>query len=407
MRDLNLNSVSSVDKFSQTKRVSIDTVLWLLVAFTLPFQQLLYVIFSQNVRYFPLLVGIIGVLLGRVYRVNGFGILIGASFLILAAGFISGSNSNVPSSTLVATSFVGFVLFTSLSLSFQIRHFRWFTKTMLVLFLVAHTLSIGVAFAQAVGIDAFGLSQRGGRVNGLAYHPNVLGIISVLVVLFLTGFIFKNRGSIVWAGFLILANLYAIVLSGSLSSLLALLAGLAIFLNKLGVWERFIVLFYSFVALLFVFSIGTKPFLRLLPDFTQERMRVVLGEQSGGVASAEIRFQTYNHALSYISRDPVVGVGMDSMNQSTVALDLVVHNYLLRGWYQGGFLLFVGFLVLTIYYLWQAQRLARFGHLEFSSIIVALFAFALTSAFYTQSNYWLPIIFCGVLASLRIDLSLL
>lgn len=74
MRDLNLNSVSSVDKFSQTKRVSIDTVLWLLVAFTLPFQQLLYVIFSQNVRYFPLLVGIIGVLLGRVYRVNGFGI---------------------------------------------------------------------------------------------------------------------------------------------------------------------------------------------------------------------------------------------------------------------------------------------------------------------------------------------
>lgn len=66
-------------------------------------------------------------------------------------------------------------------------------------------------------------------------------------------------------------------------------------------------------------------------------MRVVLGEQSGGVASAEIRFQTYNHALSYISRDPVVGVGMDSMNQSTVALDLVVHNYLLRGWYQGDF----------------------------------------------------------------------
>jgi hypothetical protein len=103
---------------------------------------------------------------------------------------------------------------------------------------------------------------------------------------------------------------------------------------------------------------------------------------------------TYDWAWRHIAIDPLVGVGMDPMNAGTYNGDTPVHNYLLHAWYQGG-LLFVGWLaVVTVVLATLVYRSARKqDSLSGGLLVVVVVTFAMTSAFFDQQQYWLPLLF--------------
>lgn len=373
------------------KRLGLDGLIWLAVIAVTPIQQLLYVEVSPAVRFLPLAASLVSLVTMRIVRVRHSTALLLSALFVVAAGFVSGANSSRQDSLAVAVLFALLIAIAPCALAFQIRTVRRYASLMVQVFISVQTLSAIVGVLQSFGLTPFGFRARGGRINGLAEHPNVLGLMAGLSILVLLSLLWKRIGSRAGVGLLLLLQIYVLVLSGSLSSIIALAVGLIVYIFALPKNYRVLVLVYTIFASLLIVVVGPVRLIGLLPGYTEDRLADVLGQSGSGVASAQIRLQTYEFALNYLERDPFVGVGMDSMNQSTVVQDLVVHNYVLRAWFQGGVLLLVAMLLLTAVLVAAAFVGLRTRDLAPSATIFAMFGFALTSAFYTQSLYWLPL----------------
>lgn len=370
-----------------------DGWLWVLVIAITPLQQLLYELVSSQVRILPAAAAILSLFLGRVARHRLQGLFLVSAILILAAGFISGENSNTGDSMTVAASFAVLIALVPAALQFQVRHYGSFVKYSVAAVLLVQTASSAAGVAQLAGAEFFGVGAREGRVNGLAYHPNVLGLMAALAVLVLLDLI-RRRAINRLVLFIALAiNGFALILTASLSSALTLAAGLAFFLVRLSGRARVIAILGAIAVVLMGLVASGWNLVTLLPDAFSERVSDVTAAEDGDVGSLVIRFQTYEWAWASISSDPLVGVGMDASNQGTITDSLVVHNYLLRGWYQGGVLLFAALVSLSVGLVSLAVRSMKFtDYTAPAAVVMALLVFAMTSAFYTQSSYWLPIL---------------
>ncbi|GAD35036.1 hypothetical protein MTS1_02408 [Microbacterium sp. TS-1] len=319
----------------------------------------------------------------------------GAVLVPLGAA-LSGTNSSVRGSLLVGASLAAMCLLLPPVLT---RLMADRPRSMAVIagwFIAGQTVSALAGVAQFAGIHV-GAGLIFGRATGLAGHPNTLGVMAALAIVAAIALWGRATPARRWLlGVVALMNALVLVSTGSLSAILAAVAAVGF-----GVVAARRVIGTA-VSLIIILAGGFATTQLLLPGedtlFSSigYRLLVVTGESdgSGGAASLDIRDQTYEWAWRWIEKSPVVGVGMDPLNAGTFDGTTVVHNFLLRGWYQGGlpvvlWLTLVALVVLTL--MARALRRGKGGWPVSAAFGVLVFGF--TAAFLNQPTYWLPLIF--------------
>ncbi|MGO4202786.1 O-antigen ligase family protein [Rhodococcus sp. TAF43] len=375
--------------------------MWIAIVAITPVHRLLMVYGSPQLPYLILAVIVACTLLGRMRLPPAAGVWIFALVSIPLASVIAGTSSSVLQSAYVGVKLGLLVGLTPFIIRYYAIERKTFIRYSVVAFLTVQSLSAAVGIVQLTGGSVAGLHANSGRANGLAIHPNVLGIMAGIAILIGFVVIHKTTGRsrfLAWA--VIVLNIAALVGSGSLSSMLSLAAGGVVLLVAMRATAKtvFRVVAGAVICSSLAIALGYDPSSVVEP--VQGRVDTVLG-LSDGVASLSIRQATYDFAIESIRSDPLIGVGMDSMHQGTFNGLTVVHNYLLRSWYQGGLLLFLTFAIISIALLVLIGKSLASGRdgLQ-SAVIAAVIAFGLTSAFYDQQQYWLPLLFAVAVTNL-------
>lgn len=375
-------------------QTTVNATLWIVVAATLPIYRLIATDFSARLPYALIALVVVCALLGQVRIPSNPALWILALLTISMAAVISGTSTSI-----VASSYVGLKLAVFIGLTpFVLRYFIVtdinFLRRALTAFVAVQSLSATAGLVQLTGVQILGRDANSGRANGLAVHPNVLGVMCTLAILICIGALAKRSGRdrfILWG--LVGLNAAALVGTGSLSSMLAAGMGVCVLLLCMRVTAKAAMLIASGVTIAYfaltVFGYDTT----VLTGTVEDRVNTVTGVSEDGVASLSIRQATYDFAWKYIESDPWVGVGMNSTNEGTFDGKTVVHNYLLHGWYQGGILLFAVFAAVTVAMTLLILRcIATGSNPVAAATITAMLTFAATSAFYDQQQYWLPIL---------------
>ncbi|CAA0128237.1 Uncharacterised protein [Mycolicibacterium vanbaalenii] len=259
-------------------------------------------------------------------------------------------------------------------------------------FLIGQSLSAIAAVLQVLGQSALGAQAVHGRAPGLAGHPNSLGLLSCIAILLALQILVATRKFRVFVIAALSANMLALFASGSLSSFMAVAIGLLVFIlcrrEHVGKLTIGGIAFAVTLWLVGRFS-GIVDY---LPSVVQ-RYRQVTG-QTDAESSWEFRMRTYDFAWSKVVEEPFFGNGLNAESSGTFNGITVTHNLVLRGWYQGGAFLAVAFaLIVAAVLIVAARAIVRKEHGAEAAILVAIIAFALTSAFFEQRDYWLPLLF--------------
>lgn len=375
-------------------KTTLGSLAWILVAGIVPIYRFAA---ESGMSWIPeAILVLLGAALisGRTRSLPGAGVWIFAAGSVLVAGAVSGTSSEMSSSIRTAAALAILIGLTPFVLRHYLLKSRLFARRVAIAFLLVQTLSATAAIAQVAGMTVLGASANSGRANGLAGHPNVQGLMCViaLVLVFVAhrSASSKHRLVLVLCG---VVNFVALVATGSLSSLLSLVAAVVVLIaaSRAGMRTFFVGSACITGVVVIALTIGFDPSVLFAP--VSHRIDVVTGE-SDGVASLGIRQQTYAFAWDYIQQDPLVGVGMDPTNQGTFNGITVVHNYVLRAWYQGGLALVLAIAGISLLLIGRIVRAMITGEKSAeAAIVAAIIVFALGSAFYDQQQYWLPLIF--------------
>lgn len=376
--------------------------IWIAIISLVPVHRLLMVHVSAQLPYLVLAVVVACAALGRLRVPPTPGVWIFALASIPFASIIAGSSSSVMQSTYVGIKLGLLVGLTPFILRYYAINRGSFTRFAITGFLTVQSLSAAVGLAQLAGASVVGLRANAGRANGLAIHPNVLGIMAAIAILVSFALIHRSTGRrrlMAWA--VLVLNVAALIGSGSLSSMLSLAAGAVVLLISMRATTKTVIRTGAAVVMCsaLALALGYDPGSAIDP--VEGRVNTVLGISDDGVASLSIRESTYDFAIDSIREDPLIGVGMDTMNEGTFNGLTVVHNYLLRSWFQGGLLLLTTFVLISIAMLRLIFRsmISSRDSLQ-ASIVTVVIAFGLTSAFYDQQQYWLPLLFAVAVTNL-------
>ncbi|GMA30392.1 O-antigen ligase family protein [Litorihabitans aurantiacus] len=365
---------------------------WIAVIASVPVQQLVYIETGPAIRYLPVLLGLVCAGLGRFSQYRGLPGTVAFGLLTLAGGLVSGFSTTVVASVTVAAWLALLVALVPGCLLFQVRRSDRFTTLATAGFLLVQSLSALAGVLQSVGVSVLGFTARGGRVNGLAHHPNILGLMAVVAVVVCLGLAVVGRGRRSILIGVVVLNIGVLLLSGSLSALLSLVVGLLCFVAIVRPWKLVLGAGAALATGVAVIGVGGADPRAVLPGVS-DRAEEVVGASGEGVASFLVRLDTYGFALDRIAESPVVGTGMDPAGQSTVTSDLVVHMMILRAWMQGGIFLLVAVTGIVVALAIFAVRAAATRELVgAAAVVVVLLVFGMTSTFYNQPHYWLPVL---------------
>lgn len=384
---------------SSTVRLKYGTWLWALAFAIVPVERLFNsLIWSWASTVLVLVLLVANVLIGRRARPFGRAVWIFSFVAILLAGVVSGTHSHMSSSIFVGVLLALELLLAPFVLTFYVRENPRFIRIVVTAFLVSQTLSALVGILQKGGLSVLGQSQRGGRINGLSTHPNVLGVFAALVLILVVYLVLTKHARAISAVLLVgIPNAVALIMTGSLSSLLTFGAGVLVLMISL---RGQTLLAIPFVILAGGIGLGLAALagvnVSFVTELIEERISAVTGQTSGSsLGSAEVRDRTYEFARQYLAGDPWIGVGLDGTNAGTYNGLTVVHNFVLRSWYQGGILM-LAFAIVIILLVIRVVILG-FRRPEFalqSAILVSIAVYGATSALFNQNQYWLPILLC-------------
>lgn len=329
-----------------------------------------------------LLVGLLALNLGRG---RWWGWWSAAGYLALAAGVGASSNALDPAEHWQAS--VQLVVLwgvAPLALHLIFTKAPALARTATRTFVTSQSVSSVAAIAQALtGTQVLWAESEFGRSPGLAGHTNILGILAAVAVL--VGVSAGTR-----LGFFIVAlNLMAVFVSGSLSSLFALLAGAFAYALVRRIPMRRIIL----ASVLLYCAVWAVDFLsrEWAAELRSPLHRVLQTTgQTDEISTLAIRIDTVKFALERISASWFTGAGLDDQAGATFDNATLTHNLLVRAWFQGGFPLAVATLIVFAVMLAAVCRAVRSGRgsLE-AAIIVTLLAFSMTSATLAQPYFWL------------------
>lgn len=384
-------------------------LLAVIVAFCIPMARIVFGTETSNINV--IICGLLLVLTvcGYTQRPPYFWLWILGGLMVPLGSLWSGVNSSATSSLIVgALMGIMFILLPGVitrMLADTPQALRWVSAS----FLVSQTISGLAGLLQLAGISVLGYGTVFGRAVGLAGHANALGLMAG-IGLAIAASVVMTRSPLLRTVliFTMAVNGVALIGTGSLSAMMAvLLAALfAVFASRK--FFRLLiggVLAAAVLIPIYLFAAGGED---VLFSSVVYRIGVVTGESGGGgAASLDIREGTYTWALQWISESPFVGVGMDPMNSTTFDGKTVVHNYLLRGWYQGGILVALWLMLLTATAVFSILLGSLRKKRAFwpASVVLLILIFAATAAFLNQAMYWLPLIFAMIVAArmLRAD----
>ncbi|HSA83448.1 MAG TPA: O-antigen ligase family protein [Patescibacteria group bacterium] len=197
--------------------------------------------------------------------------------------------------------FVSYALLLPIVLQFDQK----FKKIITVFLFIDGIVILVIGYLQYIfynslqGLFHLGWDEHMHRMFSTFLDPNFAGGFLVLYLLFVSGFVMKqktgSRKQILFI-ILLLVTLLAMFLTFSRSSFLMLLAGSAAFFIIIQ-RKKLLVVLLSFVAL-FIFSVS--------PQFYDENMNLFR------VASSMSRLENYQFAFRVIEDHPVIGVGFNS-----------------------------------------------------------------------------------------------
>lgn len=369
----------------------VTTTIWFLIALTLP----AYRIMPSSLRtiWFAFVFSLIlaAVLCRRVRPPLYPTMWLFGGYTAVVAVITATSEASITSNLFVGTQLVVMLGFGAMVMTANSLNDYQFAPRVALAFLIGQTISATVGILQISGKSVFGNEAVHGRASGLAGHPNTLGLMSCIAILLALFSIITSKHFRMVAATALILNIGGILSSGSLSALMAALIGLFVLVSCLR--ERF--------ARLIVGSVGFAVAAWAVGNFTgllryivspADRYRQVTG-QTAADSSWDIRLRTYHFALERIREQPIFGNGLSARYGGTFDGTTLTHNILLRSWYQGGILLCVA---LTIIFIALAVTVAisitrKLNGCE-ASVLAATTAFAMTSAFFEQPDYWLPII---------------
>lgn len=394
-----------------SKKTSLGSLSWIVVAGLIPVYRFLAELGAAWLPEAILVLLAVSLAFGKARPLPGGSIWVLSAALIVVAGFVSGTNSNLVASVRTAIALAILLATAPFVLRYYVLQSHVFLQRAATAFVFVQTISASAALAQAAGMTVLGAAANSGRANGLAGHPNVLGLMCVIAIaLISTAYSSAKSGLKPLLISIAALNLGALIATGSLSSLLSLAAALIVIIavHRAGLRTLYLGTAGFLAVVVLAFTAGFDPSALVAP--IDHRINVVTGE-SDGVASLGIRQQTYAFAWNYIQTDPIVGVGMDSTNQGTFNGVTVVHNYVLHAWYQGGLAFVLAIVAVTVLLFARIRRaMVSGGHAPEAAIIAAVIVYALGSAFYDQQQYWLPILFAaacyptaGKMGNLHVD----
>jgi hypothetical protein len=267
----------------------------------------------------------------------------------------------------------------------------------LTMFLCGCAASAAAGAAQVVlGMDVLGVTLTGNtdaRASGLAGHVNDQGGQLAVAICIGTALWLHESGLRGRLTMLTGMSAGGLILSGSVTGMLATVSGVLFVVASSGRLKRT-------VQVVAVIALGIWLAVRLQARLTGgdplSRFQSATGE-NGDVSTLRLRLETMNYAWTHILRDPWTGVGLDSASGGTYDSVTQAHNIFLLFWYQGG----IVYLLAVVIALLAAgallfRRVRRRSSLGASLAggFVAAMVFAQTAPIMYQRYFW----FTAVLA---------
>lgn len=309
----------------------------------------------------------------------------GALLVFVAAVLVAGSAIDPGASTTLGSRLAIAWILLPLVACHAMRNSREISR-LSTAFVVGQSVSALIGIITSVtGGSVMGAAMTQGRAEGLAGHPNILGLMASVAALLSVQRAVEGSG-VARAAFAV--NVLAVLLSGSISSLGALVVGGAVLVASHPTRGRLLwkVVVPGALALVAALYISTRFGFTLSP---LERVRRTSG-QTVYVSTLDERAMTWRFALDRIARDPFRGVGLDDSSGQTDDGATLVHNILLRSWLQGGIVLVLavgGVLLSGLAAIGRSLRRSQGG--SAAAILATVIAFSLTSASFFQLYFWI------------------
>lgn len=367
------------------------TVLGTAVAFVLPFNQQLPS--APRALWFACVLLLIGVpmLFMQVGRRPLYpAVWIFGAYAAIVAVLTATKEATVQENLFVGSQLVLLVGFGPFAMTANVLADPKFVQRVSVAFLIGQFLSDIAAVSQLLGVSIVGSEPVWGRAFGLAEHPDTLGFMSCLAILIALQFLLATRKYRLLALTALAASIMALIASGAVSAMMALAIGLVVLI--IARRDRLGKIALSAIACTVVLWLAGRfsGVFTYLPS-VQGRYLEVTG-QTESDSSWEFRVLTYRFAWSRIVDEPISGVGLGAKYSETIAR-AATHNVFLRAWYQGGIILATAITAIVIAVLIIAiKAMIEKEHEAEASVLVAIFAFALTSSFFEQRQFWLPVL---------------
>jgi O-antigen ligase len=281
------------------------------------------------------------------------------AFIFLLSALIASTQAMVVSASLIVVINAIFVFFVLQYLWRQqlnnTRRMQW----ALGAFVLGATISALVAILQVEfgillpsGASAAGSIGGNWRAIGLSTQPNLAGIAFALGIIFSLGLLLELRGNLrrFFIGCLVV-QLMALLLSGSISGLLALIAGVIVFVIARGVPLKTIVLILLAVAAVYVLVFGAIDRGSHLDPITRIQQATNPNSGTGG-GTLSLREDTWKAAWTGIQQKPVWGHGLD---QTTLAVYFAPylyeyfapHNLIFLYWFGGGIFMLLALAIMV------------------------------------------------------------
>lgn len=311
-------------------------------------------------------------------------LLAAAGYLALVAGLLTSVTARDPlASAMTGAQIAAFLVFGPQAGRYLVGT-AGRRRTLVVGFLVGQTTSSLVAALQAVAPSAMVGQLLFGRASGLAGHPNILGLMAGVAVLVVLGcFAGLPRAA---ALALLGVNAAALLLSGSLTALIALVVGIAVYALVRQVSLVKVVGGALAGGLGVAVLSASSTSLGFVPP--TQRVLQTTG-QTEQIGTFEQRARSVQYAWDHILTDWFYGAGLDNASGGTFDGATVTHSVLVRAWFQGGIALLLAFLLLYLVAVRAVCRaLARGEGATGAAVVSGLLSFALTSASFEQGYFW-------------------
>ena len=359
------------------------------VFFFLPFSEALPGAASTLWTCLVLAVVVATVFVGQGKRPVYTGVWVSAAFLTFI-GIVSsaGASDSIRGHMIIGAQVLLFIAFGPFALR-RLASAPTLVRNALAAVLIGQSVSALAALAQASGMTVLGWKTVSGRASGLASHPNIVGVLSSVAIVVFLYLIFKTARKRLPLVVGLAVNVGALLVSGSISALIACFIGVLVFMTAARVSLKVpaIMAVVGGLALWFIGQLSSAGMLR----GPAQRIAQVTG-QTNDISTLDIRQNTYAFAWDSIQKDPFYGRGLDSSSGATFDHITLTHNILLRAWFQGGLGIGLAFALIVAAIACLVIRAVFFGRDAASAgVLAVIIGFSMTSAALQQGYFWLLI----------------